>query len=261
MSAATIGWRIARASRQGDKNRQRETACQDFSGWAAIPSISPDTLVAAVADGMGSAPLSGQGAQMAVHAAVSMAVALLHQTPNPPTPERLETILNAAMLSARQSVQQAAAVSHIPSTSMATTLLLAIHTADTMAIAQIGDGACVASTDQDHFLTLSRPMRGEYANETFSITSPRALQQCSIDIAKPRNPVQSIILMTDGMVGLTLAQADHEPHQPFFRDMTRWLADVPARPHPNTELAAILESDPIRRKTDDDTTLLLAVRQ
>ena len=261
MTAAGSQWRVARASRAGRKNQQRQTECQDRCCWAAVPAVSADTLVAAVADGMGSAVLSGIGARIAVNAAVSRTVALLRRHETPAPPERMETILDAAVLNARADIQQAAAEQNVPGGSMATTLLLAVHTNGVMATAQVGDGACVVSTDDAVFTTFAKPERGEYANETHSLTSRRALQRCRIDIAISERPVQSIALMTDGMVGLTIAQADHRPHEPFFETMTQWLASYPCRPHPNAELGGILASDAVRRKTDDDTTLLLAVRR
>ena len=261
MSMANSGWRVARASRTGSKNRRRNTDCQDHCCWAAVPNISADTLVAAVADGMGSAPSSALGSRIAVNAAVRQAVALLHQQDQPTPPERMETILDTAVISARREIENTAADLNVAASSMATTLLLAVHSNGIMATAQVGDGACVVSVQDDVFTTFARPERGEYANETHSLTSRRALQRCQIEIASSEQPVRSIALMTDGMMELTIAQRDHRPHQPFFTSLTQWLSRYPDRPHPNTELAKLLESDQIQQKTDDDTTLLLAVRR
>ena len=260
MTARPRTWRIARASRQGSKNQQRRQECQDHCVWATVPIAGSDTLVAAVADGLGSAPLSGRGARIATNVAVHQAALLVWREPQPVAPERLETILDLAVLSARRRIQQVAAREHEAPSQMATTLLLAIHTDNTMATAQIGDGAAVVSVQDGDFITFSKPERGEYANETHSLTSPRALQHCNIDIAVPQTPVSSIALMTDGMVSLTLAHPDQKPHEPFFEMMTEWLRQHRGRPHPNQQLGELLQSEKIRSKTDDDTTLLLAVR-
>ena len=253
-------WKVARASRQGRKNQQRGQECQDRCLWAVMPRISPDTLVAAVADGLGSAELGSYGARIAIQTSIHKATTLIRQERQPINPERMETILDAAILSARNQIQMVAKRKEVQPSKMATTLLLAVHTHNMMATAQVGDGAAVVSVKDNQFITFSKPERGEYANETYSLTSRRALQHCKIDIAVSENPIQTIALMTDGMVHLTLAHSDLEPHWPFFKLMTSWLAEYQGRPHPNIELGETLQSEKIRRKTDDDTTLLLAVR-
>ena len=253
-------WKVARASKQGTKNQQRDRECQDSCLWAVMPRISPDTLVAAVADGLGSAELSRDGAQIAIQASIHEATTLIQRERQPIDPARMETILDTAILSARNQIQMAAKQREVPPSKMATTLLLAVHTHNMMATAQVGDGAAVVSVKDNQFITFSKPERGEYTNETYSLTSRRALQHCRIDIAVSENPIQTIALMTDGMVHLTLAHTNLEPHEPFFKLMTSWLAEYQDSPHPNIELGETLQSEKIRRKTDDDTTLLLAIR-
>ena len=260
MSAANGAWKVARASTQGKKNRNLGRQCQDRCWWAAVPGAGEDTLVAAVADGMGSAPASARGARIAVNVAVAEAALALHRE-GLPSPERLETILDSAVLAARNRIQQVAARDNMPASDLATTLLVALHAGNTLAVAQVGDGAAVVSTEAGRYLTFSKPQRGEYVNETYSLTSRKALQHCSIDIATSERPVRAITLMTDGMVPLTLANADQRPHGPFFAMLEEWLLEHPERPHPNGELGKILQSENIRRKTDDDITLLMAVRR
>ena len=253
-------WKVAKASRQGTKNQKRGQECQDHCLWAVMPRTSPDTLVAAVADGLGSAEMGGYGARIAVHTSIHEATTLIQHERQPIDPERMETILDTAILSARNQIQMVADRKKIPPSKMATTLLLAIHAHNMMATAQVGDGAAVVSIKDNQFITFSKPERGEYANETHSLTSRRALQHCAIDIAVSENPVQTIALMTDGMVHLTLAQSNFEPHLPFFKPMTSWLTEYQGEHHPNIELGETLQSKKVRQKTDDDTTLLLAVR-
>ena len=260
MSATSSAWRVARASTQGDRNRNIGHECQDRCWWAAVPAAGDDALVAAVADGMGSAPESARGARIAVNVAVAQAARALHHE-RQPQPERLETMLDAAVLAARDRIQQVANRDKMPAADMATTLLLAIHVTGTLAVAQVGDGAAVVSTKDGQYLTFTKPQRGEYVNQTYSITSRKALQQCSIDIATSEHPIRTIALMTDGIVPLTLANADHRPHEPFFAMMEQWLLEHPEQPHPNGALGEILRSEKIRRKTADDTTLLMAVRR
>ena len=260
MATRTTGWKIARASRQGTKNIRRDRPCQDHAVWAALPIAGSHTLVAAVADGLGSADMADRGARIATNVAVREASLLMWQQPDALQPERIETILDHAVLKARQRIQDVASRESVEPSRMATTLLLVVHINDTMATAQVGDGAAIVSVQPGRYITFSKPERGEYANETHSITSPRALQNCRIDIATSQRPVEVIALMTDGMVSLTLAASDHQPHEPFFQMMTDWLRTHDGPAHPNQQLADLLQSHRITARTDDDTTLLLAVR-
>ena len=260
MPARSTGWKTARASRQGTKNIRRNQPCQDHSVWAALPIAGSHTLVAAVADGLGSADMADRGARIATNVAVHEASLLMWQQQDALDPQRIETILTHAVLKARQRIQHVATRECVAPSRLATTLLLAVHINDTIATAQVGDGAAVVSVHQDRYMTFSKPERGEYANETTSITSPRFLQNCRIDIATSKTPVEAIALMTDGMVSLTLATTDDQPHEPFFQMMTQWLRDHDGPDHPNQYLADLLQSQKITKRTDDDTTLLLAVR-
>lgn len=260
MTINVSDWRVARASRQGSKNLAREQECQDHSICVLLPSLNPDAIVAAVADGIGSAPLSDRGARIATNVAVFIASHLLSQEPYPLLNHRMETILYTAMLSARQRIEHVAQRDNLYHNDLATTLLLAVHADDLLGTAQIGDGAAVVSTGEGSFKTFTRPQKGEYSNETNSVTSRRSLQLCNIDIAQPPEPLRTLALMTDGVVSISLDSRELTPHQPFFETMANWLREHPERPHPNRELGDLLQSEKIRSKTDDDTTMILATR-
>lgn len=255
-------WRIARASCQGSRNAARNKRCQDSAMVARLTKLpgAADTLVAVVADGMGSAKRSRSGARRACLSATERAVQLVWKC-QPQSPGEIETILNAAALQARMDVERLARRNKRPIGDYATTLLVLIHLRGHAAALQIGDGAAVIAAD-GRTKTLSTPQRGEYANETTSLTSPRSLQKARIDIARPREPVTHIALMTDGVMELSLDAKTGEPHDPFFRPIFEWLESTDDEgQHYGTELAELLRSEPVRRRTQDDTTLVVAARR
>lgn len=257
---ARRAWRVAHGSVTGTRHHRSGTPCQDHSCFLAMPRITPDTLVAAVADGVGSAKHAGLASRVAADTAATTASALLWEYREPPPPHRLETILNAAVLDARMALEHEGEQLQSPLEELATTLLLLIHCDGTLASAQIGDGAAVIATGPKEYHTFARPQRGEYANETNTLTSKRALQNCDITVARPNTPVTGLALLTDGLLGITLDAATLQPHAPFFTSMTRWLREFPEDTHPGLGLAETISSDIITRRTDDDLTLLLAVR-
>ena len=253
-------WRVAHASATGSGHLAAGHACQDYTCFLFMPRLSPDTLIAAVADGLGSASHSATGARLSAQAACAHASHLLwaqrHRQPNP---DAIESVLSASLLHARTTLEFAALKRHIPLTSLATTLLLLIHTRGLLAAIQVGDGAAVASTALGEYRTLLKPQRGEYANETIALTSRRSLQQSDLTIVRPHTPVRELALTTDGLLNVTMDSTTLEPHPPFFSKMSHWLRTHDGAVHPNTDLGRILSSGFIARRTPDDVSLLIAV--
>lgn len=145
----------------------------------------------------------------------------------------------------------------------ATTLTCAIATAGRLVVGQIGDGVVVAGKGED-LVAVTRLQRGEYANETHFLTQAEALEQ--LEIAVVEQPVSALAVMSDGLVRLALKMPEQEPHAPFFRPLFRVTAAVaePGGTLDETEaarqLSAFLGSERVNARTDDDKSLVLAVR-
>ena len=251
-------WRIARANRRGAKNARRKVACQDYAADVKIPELHSDTIIAAVADGMGSADLGQTGAFESTKSAIDHVGSLLRSRRRALRPYNLETILNTAMNGARMALEDIAERNGNSLQRYATTLLLVVYTKGVLGAAQIGDGVAVVAGSDGKFITFSKPTRGEYANETTSVTSRRALQSCQIDIVQA--DIRQIALFTDGMVNLLLDNRTLEPHQPFFAETFSWFYRQSGEPQSNSGLTDLLKSDKVQKRTDDDTTLMLAAR-
>ena len=255
-------WRVAHASAAGTRHQAEGTGCEDYSCFLIMPKLCPDTIVAAVADGMSSAPMGGDGARIAAETAcLHASICLWGNRQNPISPNRLESMLYTALLKAKTAIEEEADHWGLIPADFATTLLLAVHTQGHLAAAQVGDGAAVVSTQDGEHRTLLAPKRGEYANETDSITSRRAIHKSEIAIARPKNPVGEIFLMTDGLMNLTMDLATASPHTRFFAAMRQWLDQQESQAQPNLELKGILSSGEIAQRTDDDVTLLIAARR
>ncbi len=145
----------------------------------------------------------------------------------------------------------------------ATTLTCAIATAGRLVVGQIGDGAVVAG-EGEALVAVTRLQRGEYANETHFLTQADALEH--LEIALVEQPVSALAVMSDGLVRLALKMPEQEPHAPFFRPLFRVTAAVaePGGALDETEaarqLSAFLGSERVNARTDDDKSLVLAVR-
>jgi hypothetical protein len=139
----------------------------------------------------------------------------------------------------------------------ATTLLLACVMKDLVAAVQLGDGAIVIQEAGGGLLCLPQSSQGEYVNETDFLTDRDYLNRPQYSVI-PIETVSGIALLTDGMQMLALKYPENEPHPPFFHGLFTFAAKEDSS---EESLAEFLQSERVNGRTDDDKTLVLAVRQ
>jgi hypothetical protein len=255
MALTQGGWRVVGASVQGESHRRKGQNCQDAHEYR---DIGGSVLVAAVADGAGSASTSEIGSALAARAAVAEAMRQLHDA-LPSSDDDWRTLLNHAFHAARHDVVSQAMMLEVPTVELATTLLVAVVTPGRLAVAQIGDGAVVARRDDDSYVSVTRPQAQEYINETTFLTSPTYLNAMQYDVQTVG--VTGLALFTDGLQMLALKMPQGVPHVAFFAPLMHLLATASEREHAETQLRSFLLSPRIAQRADDDLTLVLAVRE
>ena len=228
---------------------------QDRFDYCVLDSVT----ITAVCDGAGSAPRSESGAELAAKSAVTAASRELRKLKTPPDPETLAQLLRRSVQCSRQRIAEVASLTGYPLNSYATTLLLAVQTEHLVGGAQIGDGAIVVSDGAGEFLTFTYPQNGEYANQTNFLTSGNAMDclEVRVETLQPRY----LAMFTDGIQNLVLKQPDQVPQTPFFSRIFQWLERQTDNMHVQTELDALLRSPQVTQRTDDDLTLVLAIRK
>jgi hypothetical protein len=254
LPSAYSPWRVIGASVTGTSHRAKALPCQD-AHWARV--LADGTLLAAVADGAGSATRGDEGARLVVQGAI----AALTRRLDAALPDD-EAGWMAAMIGAFREAHEAlvafATGEGIAIRSLATTLSCAVVTERDVVVGQLGDGAVVIEDDDGQLQTAVRPARGEYANETFFLTKRSSLDQ--VVVSGGPQPVRSLILTTDGLLRLAFKLPAYEPHLPFFRPLLGFLAEADDRRRAEADLSAFLNADRLSARTDDDKTLLLARR-
>ena len=252
-------WRVVRASVRGTSHAKTGQPCQDSS---SVGEGAPDDiLVAAVADGAGSADLSAAGSRIAGCAATQSIVRLMRLHLQPLAEEMLQEILQESVHSARQALEAEADRQTRPLRDFATTLIVAICAPKITGSAQIGDGAVVTADDESSGYTLfSAPQRGEYANTTNFITSDD--WEDTLNVRTRCGGVSRLAMFTDGIQSLSLNAAyDNAPHTPFFEPLFQWAEKQEDELAAGNSLASYLSSSRVTARADDDLTLLLATPQ
>lgn len=210
----------------------------------------------AVADGLGSVPLSDVGARLSVVAAVDAAKNLLLHTSS--NELELSEIPMKMMQAARESLDETALKEGLQLNDMATTLIAVLFRRDCIYTAQIGDGAVVARVDGSLVL-LSGPLNSEYANEVTPITCSTWLADLSS--AKASSGAEYVAVFTDGCQRAALLKTaeGYEPFARFFHPVFSYAAEIDDIEKGEQELREFLSSDKISEYSEDDKTLVLAV--
>lgn len=268
-------WRFVIARARGTSHIKAGLPCQDQLDCRVVEN---QTLVAALADGAGSAVWAECGANIAVKAAVDLVSCQLDGDRSD-----YDAILREAAVEARETVLAETRRRGANPRDFASTLLVAVVGPDSGSALQIGDGAIVVSdggqgwgwalnANQIPSLNLSTtkfrwifwPQRGEYANMTRFLTDADALE--CLRIVPRLGKVTDIALMTDGLEPLALHYASTSVYEPFFRGTFRPLKDAEEAAvsesreirYLSASLDRFLSSDRVRSRTDDDMSLVLA---
>jgi serine/threonine protein phosphatase PrpC len=252
-SKELVHWRVIAASVRGKSHEKGGQLCQDAHQWEKLPE---GVLVAAVADGAGSAILGKVGAIVAAQTAVET-ICLKDPAPHSPDDEKgWQLLLTKALVAAKSAVEVEAVACKMTARDLATTLIIAIATPKFIVTAQVGDGVAVAGDRQGNLVALTVPQRGEYINETTFLVSPKALDTAQVNLW--RGTAANIALLSDGLQLLALEIGDGKPHVPFFSPLFKFMANVTDDTEAKEQLVKFLRSPRITERTDDDLTLLLA---
>lgn len=247
-------WRVVGAAALGTSHQKMGFPCQDAQ---TSRLLSDGTVLIALADGAGTADRSQEGARQAVdRALLCMDATLALEVPQ--NEADWETLIRAAFQQARQGVLEIAEETDSPIKAFATTLICAVASDCWLAVGQIGDGAVVAVDMQDEYFTLVQPQRGEYANETNFLTMENALDLLAVRVVE-RSP-RALAVMSDGLTRLALKIPDYEPHIPFFSPLFAFTAEIENQDQAVSQLETFLNSERLNARTDDDKSLVLAVR-
>jgi hypothetical protein len=252
-------WRWIGASVIGTSHQNTNTVCQDSHLCAEIDSGEGPILVALASDGAGSASRSADGSRM-------ICEVLLDQT-NQYFRERGSVAhVNQRLVASwvnlfRDEIILQASSEGATERDFACTLIGSIVSPSTAALFQIGDGAVVYKNGTSAEYALGFwPDRGEYENSTFFATQSNFIEQLSFALIE--GSVSEIALLSDGLQRLALDYQARLPHQPFFRGFFPAMrkAELANLPDLERQLGEYLGSPKINERTDDDKTLVLAIR-
>lgn len=270
-------WKAVYISERGTAHIEDGTPCQDFCRVRTVNGAGGPFLIAACADGAGSACHAHIGADLACwsftdHLSNVVNAGQLHEgVVREDAVEWCETI--------RKVLIERAERLQVPLREFACTLLGAVVGESNGVFLQIGDGAMVVS-EGDDCEPIFWPQSGDYANTTNFLTDSNYEE--SLDFCVRPGRIKKFAAFTDGLERLILRFADRTVHSPALLPMLDAIRhDGPPAP-PLRSSALVLKQDAVRRdddekpyfallrrflqservneRTNDDKTLILAVQ-
>jgi hypothetical protein len=247
-----MSWSFALANRKGAVHGSDEDG-QDACDCLVVRERG---LVAATADGAGSARFGGAGAKEATLAFLRLGRDLLCERVSVSSVTEAD---GRELVSAiRQSIVDLAREGQQEPRELSTTLVGALVFEDGAVFLQVGDGAAVARCDGD-FEIMLWPEPSEYINTTNFVTDPDSADRMLF--RRIEGTVRDLALLTDGLQYLVIDHKERIPHQPFFLRMSERLAAVPGHDEEASRwLEAVLASDQVTKRSDDDTSIIIAKR-
>jgi len=235
----------------GTSHRAQNVPCQDafrFRTWGS----TTEWLVIVAADGAGSASHSEVGATVACDEFLRRI--------EPLEPDMLFSRdgMTALFTDVRTALLAEAERLNVRPREVACTALVAVVGPTSAAFAQIGDGAIVVGRGQDHQVVFW-PEPTEYANTTDFLTDDSVADFIRFETVT--DPIIEVAAFTDGLQRLALDFTARTAYPAFFRPLfneLRTAADPESLVEP---FRKFLESDRVNERTDDDKTLVLAVRR
>ncbi|MCK9580288.1 MAG: protein phosphatase 2C domain-containing protein [Methanoregula sp.] len=249
-------WKTASASVTGKAHTCRSENGQDFCKAGSVRIADDDFFIGIAADGAGSTTDGGPGAMITCRTLHDR----ITQTIRGATDLSVisDDMVKNWVTAARDAVAAEAQGSGKSLREYACTVLGAVASGGRAVFFQIGDGAIVTGSGAD-YQTVFWPEQGEYANTTYFITDEQYL--ANLKICHAESP-DEIALFTDGLQNLVLSFATKKAHAGFFAPLFSALKKNPEDGIGalSAQLGPFLLRDDISARSDDDKTLVLAVR-
>ena len=238
----------------GDGAQEGKTGqpCSDVVGVLHI--AEKDMVIAALADGAGTALYGGVGAQVAVGAALAFMQALCNHD-LVLNAAHYEDLLIALLTSVRTAIRKHARTHHPVSAfeDFATTFLLVIATDQSFAALQVGDGFILRQdSDLSLHLCTQAPLR-EYVNQSHFLTDDTLHPQM---VFWPHR-VDFWSLSSDGLESVAIDHALQRPHPGFWAPFQSYLQAAPSGLALCQEIKSFLASPPLSKKVKDDRSLII----
>jgi hypothetical protein len=211
-----------------------------------------------ISDGAGSADLGGEGASLVCRSLMSNARAYLSANRVLPDDEEIRNWFDKT----RDLLGAVASRHSREFKDFACTSVFVLSDINQTIVAHVGDGCAVLRDESSgQWIVPSWPYQGEYAATTHFVTDANELQ---LRIVRHTADISAFAVFSDGIERLALDFSTRQPSQRFFDKMAAPIAasqQLGRNAKLSLQLKEYLASPAVNARTDDDKSLVIAVRK
>lgn len=253
-----LAWSWACAASRGTSHIRTDTRLQDAFSCSRISHGSADRFYGVISDGAGSASFGGQGASIVCRTLSGCIRRFVQANQVLPDDDEIESWIDLA----RDRIFLAAQRRNLSPRDFAATVVAVLTSGAESVVLHIGDGCAVFQDESSgEWIAPTWPEQGEFASTTYFITDENEVR---LRISRYSNAISAVALFTDGLERLALDFQTKRPFAGFFTGIFKPLLEK-SGPGKQTELSrslkAFLDSEPVTRRTDDDKSIIIAVRK
>ena len=253
-----MSWKYFHSSIKGTSHIENNTEKQDSCLAENFSFNNNSYLVCAVADGAGSAKYSDLSSKFICKLFNKKAKNWLK---NNELEDLNREIISSWFSDFQKVINRAVAIYKLESSrDFATTLLFAILSDNLNAFIQIGDGI-IAINEDSELSCAFLPQNGEFINTTNFATQKNVFDLFEFKLVQ--KPIKKLAMHTDGIEQIAFDFKNQKPfssfYVPFFGALEK-MNDDGYSEFLSQKLGEFLASSRVNSKTDDDKTLLLALR-
>ena len=194
----------------------KDGVCQDASDVVVLKN---GWVVAAIADGLGSAKKSEIGSTTAVKTVLSF---VSENHPDKWHEESLMSLLRTAYHKALKTIRTLSEENHDELCDYDTTLTTVIYNGINVVYGHVGDGGIIALSSYGDYSVLTKAQKGEAFNETYPLRAGPENWVFSV----AREDVCSLIMMTDGIFDVATHWLLSKTEQPIYVHFVRPFMDI-----------------------------------
>lgn len=254
-------WNTAYASAIGTSHEKIGSPCQDACRCRVIYTNDEEEIFLGIAsDGAGSASRSEVASTLAVEMFLEKFSGLIKTENDIRLIDKnvvlnwLEEVKTHIFIRARNEA--------LSPRDFACTILAAVVGPNHSIFFQVGDGAIIISESSSNgYRCVFWPQHGEYANQTNFIVQDNLSE--ILDFNCFTGSINRIALFTDGIERLVLDFTNRSVYPPALKSVFEWLHNNPQLnpdERASSALLAYLNSSFINSRTDDDKSLVMAIR-
>ena len=248
-------WAISSATAQGTSHVSSGTPCQDAVQHHYEPVNGGNVLLIVCADGAGSAARSADGSRWACDEAMIALQTTLRE--GGVAALSIASVLQA-IESARAEIFSRSIDEGVSARDFASTLIVVALTPDTIFVAQIGDGVVVIGQGND--LHIAIEVEQEMLNVTDFLVDTDAMQKVR-SWSGPADGITRVAVSTDGLMPVLIDHRKNRPHLPMFSMFFDALQSCADETEVSERLSEFMRSEQVNQRTDDDKSLVLALRK